>query len=164
MLAWVHELLCGKGGHSLFQIVFNWYFIIILALGLPHALINFFLGAGIEGEVFKFDCELRRKELFGCGDFSFWINNYRFWLKIWNLVLLSNESWGGLVWKGCMVIRGASELIFLVVMAARRDKLFKVFFIVEKFSFFLFGFSADATECAPVNNEKKKYLLSLSKC
>jgi hypothetical protein len=54
-----------------------------------------------------------------------------------------------------MVIRGASELIFLVVMAARRDKLFKVFFIVEKFSFFLFGFSADATECAPVNNEKK---------
>jgi hypothetical protein len=54
-----------------------------------------------------------------------------------------------------MVIRGAGELIFLVVMAVRRDKIFKVFFIFKKFSFFLFGFSANATECAPGNDDKK---------
>jgi hypothetical protein len=54
-----------------------------------------------------------------------------------------------------MSIRGAGELIFLLVMTVRRNKLFKVFFIFKKFSFFLFGFSANATECAPENNEKE---------
>ncbi len=52
-----------------------------------------------------------------------------------------------------MVIRGGSEVILLVMMAVLRGKLFEVILIIEKFSLFLFWFSANGSECAPGNDE-----------